>query len=192
MPLHQSLLDAGIAIAGIDVGESYGSPHAFKFFDALYAEMKSRGYSSRPVLLGRSRGGLTVSSWAIAHPDRVKAIAGIYPVFDWLTYPTIDRVVPAYGLDRQSLLDRQSEFNPIARGGVLANAKIPIFLIHGEDDRVVPLAENSGKLESIYAEAGEADRLTLKRIPDQGHNLWPGFFKSDELMEFVIKQSRNP
>ena len=74
--MHQKFLDAGIAVAGIDVGEAYGSPKAFSFFEALYKEMANRGYSKKPALLGRSRGGLWVSSWAVDHPDRVAAIGG--------------------------------------------------------------------------------------------------------------------
>jgi hypothetical protein len=54
--MHERFLDAGIAVAGIDVGEMYGSPLAFPFFDALYDEMVKRGYSKTPALLGRSRG----------------------------------------------------------------------------------------------------------------------------------------
>ena len=66
--MHQQFLDAGIAVAGIDVGEAYGSPKAFPFFEALYDEMANRGYSKTPAMLGRSRGGLWVSSWAVQAP----------------------------------------------------------------------------------------------------------------------------
>ena len=59
---------AGVAVAGIDAGESYGSPDGNKVFDTLYAAMTARGYSAKPVLLDRSRGGLMTLSWAAAHP----------------------------------------------------------------------------------------------------------------------------
>lgn len=188
--LHQQVLDAGIAIAGIDVGESYGSPHAWKFFDALYAEMKSRGYHDQPVLLGRSRGGLWVSSWAIENPQRVRAIAGIYPVFDFTTYPGIDRAAPAYGLSPEALAERAGHQNPIARVEVLAKNQIPCFLIHGKEDQVVPLEPNSAALEAAYRRHGAGDHLTLVRIDGQGHNFWPGFFHCDEMIQFIIEQSQ--
>jgi arylsulfatase A-like enzyme/pimeloyl-ACP methyl ester carboxylesterase len=182
-------IEAGISIAGIDVGEAYGSPHALKYFDALYAEMKSRGYNDRHVLLGRSRGGLWVTSWAIAYPERVAAIAGIYPVFDFTTYPKIDRAAPAYGMSPQLLTQQLSKFNPIAGASAIAEKRVPMFLIHGEEDVVVPIAENSAAMESTYQRAGASDVLTLLRIPDQGHNFWPGFFQCQELIDFVIAQS---
>ncbi|HTG45042.1 MAG TPA: alpha/beta hydrolase, partial [Verrucomicrobiae bacterium] len=69
--MHESFLEAGVAVAGIDVGEAYGSPSSHKFFDALYRELiDHRHFSKKPVLFGRSRGGLWVTSWGIAHPER--------------------------------------------------------------------------------------------------------------------------
>ena len=55
----QRFHDRGIAIAGVDVGESYGSPKGRAAYQALYEELTSkRSYSMKPVLLARSRGGL--------------------------------------------------------------------------------------------------------------------------------------
>ncbi|MEM7012225.1 MAG: sulfatase-like hydrolase/transferase, partial [Verrucomicrobiota bacterium] len=96
--MHQQFLDAGVAVAGIDVGEGYGSPHAFPHFEALYKHMVDQGYSGKPALLGRSRGGLWVSSWALEHPERAAGIGGIYPVYDYTTYPGVERAAAVYGL----------------------------------------------------------------------------------------------
>lgn len=74
--------------AGIDVGKSYGRPAGQKLFTALYTELTgARGYSGKPVLLGRSRGGLMTLSWAASNPDKVGGFAGIYPVCDLASYP---------------------------------------------------------------------------------------------------------
>ncbi|MFM9029971.1 MAG: hypothetical protein ACKOTF_04705 [Opitutaceae bacterium] len=89
---------AGVAIAGIDVGESHGSPSGRAAFSALYAELtRPRGYSARPVLLGRSRGGLQLINWAAVHPAQVAAFAGIYPVCNLASYPGLAKAAPAYG-----------------------------------------------------------------------------------------------
>ena len=57
---------AGIAIAGIDVGESYGSPKGRAIYQQLYVELTTkRGYGKKPVLLARSRGGLMLYNWAV-------------------------------------------------------------------------------------------------------------------------------
>ena len=40
--MHQQFLSAGVAVAGIDVGEGYGSPAARKLFDAFYDQMAAQ------------------------------------------------------------------------------------------------------------------------------------------------------
>ena len=188
--MHQQFLDAGVAVAGVDVGEAYGSPHAFPHFEALYQEMLRRGYSKTPALLGRSRGGLWVSSWALEHPERVAGIGGIYPVYDYTTYPGTKRAAVAYGLSEEQLDAQQAKLNPIKRAAELAATKIPILIIHGKDDTVVPLAANSAELERIYGENGAEDLIDVIKVDGQGHNFWPGFFHCQQLVDFLIAKAK--
>lgn len=184
--MHEQILDAGIAVAGIDIGEAYGTPHSGPFFDALYDEMVRRGYRRKPALLGRSRGGLWVSRFAIDHPERVAGIGGIYPVFDYTTYPGVERAADVYGVSPEALRRRQDELNPIRLAERLAEADIPIHIIHGKDDTVVPLQANSAMLAEQYQNAGKESLIRVEEIEGQGHNFWPGFFRSEELVDFLI------
>ncbi|WP_197442370.1 alpha/beta hydrolase family protein [Lignipirellula cremea] len=190
--MHEQFLAAGIAVAGIDAGEAYGSPDGQKLMTALHKELtEKRGFAARPCLLGRSRGGLWVSSWAIAHPNQVAGIAGIYPVFDLRAYPGLARAAFAYGMTTQELESNLREQNPIARIDVLAKARIPVFIIHGDADTVVPLKENSAALAERYrlADASEAVQLVIAK--GQGHNFWEGFFHCQELVDFAIEKANN-
>jgi pimeloyl-ACP methyl ester carboxylesterase len=189
--MHEQFLAAGIAVAGVDVGEAYGSPKSHAVFDALHRELREkRGFAARPCLLGRSRGGLWVSSWAIANPQRVAGLVGIYPVFDFRTYPGLKNAAPAYGLPPMELEARLAEFNPIARIDVLARARVPAALIHGDVDKVVPLPENSGEFARRYREAGAESLVKLIVLQGQGHNFFEGFFQSQELVDFAIARAR--
>ncbi len=189
--MHEQFLAAGIAVAGVDVGEAYGSPKSHLVFDALYDRLtKQRGFSKRPCLFGRSRGGLWVSSWAIAHPERVSGIIGIYPVYDFRTYPGVAKAAPAYGLTEAELTARNDEFNPIARVDVLAKAKIPFAIIHGDNDTLVPLQENSAELQRRYKDAGQDTLVKLIIAQGQGHSFWEGYFRSQELVDFAIEKAR--
>lgn len=188
--MHERFLAAGIAVAGVDVGESQGSPSGHAAFDALHANLVKAGFAERPCLLGRSRGGLHVTSWAIARPQLVAGIAGIYPVFDLTTYPGIAPAASAHGLTPENFASRLSELNPIARIHTLAHARIPAFLIHGDVDTVVPLPENSGAYVRAYRNAGVESLARLVVLPGQGHNMYEGFFHSQELVEFVIQTAR--
>jgi pimeloyl-ACP methyl ester carboxylesterase len=190
--MHEQFLAAGVAVAGIDVGEAYGSPRGRAWFSALYQELtEKRGFARKPCLLGRSRGGLWVTSWACDHADRVAGIAGIYPVFDLRTYPGLAKAAPAYGLPANELAAKLSEHNPIERVGVLAEANVPVFLIHGDDDKVVPLKENSAELAARFAAAGAKEAVTLVVAKGQGHNFWEGFFRCPELIAFAIARARS-
>ena len=189
--MHEQFLAAGVAVVGVDVGEAYGSPKSRETFDALYAELiQRRGFAAKPCLLGRSRGGLAVSSWAIAHPARIAGLAGIYPVFDWRSYPKLEKAAPAYGLTAQELAARSAELNPVERLGVLARAGVPAFLIHGSQDTLVPLRENSAEFARHYREAGAEGLLQLVILEGQGHNMFEGFFHSQELVDFAVARAR--
>lgn len=189
--MHEQFLEAGVAVAGIDAGEAYGSPASQKLMTALYQELtEKRGFASRPSLLGRSRGGLWVSSWAIANPDKVAGLAGIYPVLDFRTYPGLEKAAPAYELTPQELEAKLAELNPIAQIKTLAHAKIPVCIIHGDIDQVVPLKENSAALADAYRQSGQADLVELIVVEGQGHNFWPGFFRCQELVDFTIRRAK--
>ena len=183
--LHHS----GIAIAGIDVGESYGNAAGCKTFQQLYEELtRKRGFSKRPVLLARSRGGLMLYNWAVDHPHSVGGIAGIYPVCNLASYPGLQRAAPAYQLTPEALRDQLTQHNPLDRLAQLAKAEAPLFHIHGDQDKVVPLEANSGKLAQRYRTLGGP--VEVEVIKGQGHNLWKGWFESERLLMFMIKHAK--
>ncbi len=188
--MHEQFTRAGIAVAGIDTGESYGSPAAVKAAESLHAELVRRGYATKPAVLGRSRGGLWASSWAIAHPELTAGVGGIYPVYDWRTYPGIETAAVAYGLTPAELTAQAAALCPIERIDVAAKAGVPFCIIHGDDDTVVPLGPNSATLKQRYEAAGRGDLVTLIVAKGQGHSFWEGFFHCQELVDFLIDRAR--
>lgn len=186
--MFEQLSAAGISIAGIDVGESYGSPNGRKLFSALHEEMVRRGFSRKPLLLGRSRGGLMTLAWAAENADKVSGFAGIYPVCNIASYPGIQKAAPAYELTPEDLEAELSKHNPIDRLAALANARVPLFAIHGDVDAIVPLEKNSGLLRERYTKLGGEMELVVP--PGQGHNMWDGFFRCEELVEFVKRYAQ--
>ncbi|MEO7299821.1 MAG: hypothetical protein ABI042_14735, partial [Verrucomicrobiota bacterium] len=136
-------------------------------FTAFYREMVRRGYSRKPVLVAQSRGGLMLYNWAVENPKRVTAVVGIYPVLDNRSYPG--------GKIAETLRER----NPIQR---LATLNVPGFHIHGDSDKLVPLAANSGAMQKIYP------KLTLKIVPGHGHEEIPEYFRDPALVKFILRQ----
>ena len=126
-------------------------------------------------------------NWAAENPDKVACIAGIYPVCNLASWPGLPRACGAYGLSAGELKATLGQHNPIDRLAPLAKAKVPIFHIHGDKDRVVPLDANSRTVAERYKTLGGP--ITLKVIENQGHNMWPGWFQNQELVDFVIKHA---
>ena len=183
--MFERLLQAGIAIAGVDVGESYGSPKGRAVYSALHEHLVTkRGLSRQACLLARSRGGLMLYCWAAENPDKVRCITGIYPVCNIASYPGLKRACGAYGLTADELEAELAKHHPIARLAPLAKAKVPIFHIHGDKDRVVPLDKNSATIKERYDKLGGP--MTLEVVPGQGHNMWSGWFQSQKLVDFLI------
>ncbi len=187
--MFQKFLDAGMAIAGIDAGESFGSPSGRAIYSSFHEELvQRRGLSKKPCLLARSRGGLMLYNWAVEHPDSVACIAGIYPVCNLSSYPGIDKACGAYGMTQQQLTRVIAQHNPVDRVEPLAKAGVPVLHIHGDVDTVVPLETNSAELARRYRQFG--GEMTLTVMKGQGHNMWSGWFQCQELVDFVIAHAR--
>lgn len=186
--MFERFLKAGIAIAGIDVGESYGSPAGQEIYTRFHDYLVgARHFSKKPVLLARSRGGLMLYNWAIAHPDEVAAVAGIYPVCDIASYPGIAKAAPSFGMTTEDLTKHLADYNPIDRLKPLAAAKVPLFHLHGDEDHTVPLEANSMELAKRYRELGGPVRLDVMK--GHGHDMWEGWFQSENLTDFIIEHA---
>jgi len=186
--MFKQFLENGIAIAGIDAGESYGSPRGTALYNKFYGHLVSdRGFSSKPCLLARSRGGLMLYSWAIDNPQSVSGVAGIYPVCSVASYPGVPRAASAFDLTPVELEAQLSKFNPVDRLRPLAEAKVPVMHIHGDSDKVVPLEANSEMLATRYR--GFGGPVNIEVIAGQGHNMWEGWFTSQSLTNFIISRA---
>lgn len=185
----QHFLERGIAVAGIDVGESMGNPEGRALFTQLHSFLtEKRDMSSKPVLLCRSRGGLMHYNWAAEHPDKVRAIAGIYPVGNLASWPGLAKAAPAYGMSAAELEKQLVSNNPVDRLAPLAKARIPILHVHGDKDGTVPLEQNSGLIHERY-KALDGD-MTLVVIPGGGHDMNPHWFQNQQVVDFVISRAR--
>ncbi len=183
--LFAELGAAGVAVAGIDVGESYGNAAGRTTFTALYADMIGRGYSARPCFLARSRGGLQALNWLADDTSRAACLAGIYPVSDITSYPGIDAAAKAWGMTADAFTAALPVENPIDR---LASIDVPMYVIHGDADTVVPLEANSAELERRYRALGRD--ITLVVEPGHGHDMWPGFFRDPGMVDFLKAHAR--
>jgi predicted peptidase len=80
---------------------------------------------------------------------------------------------------------------PVCGGNQASNAKkmasIPIWVFHGEKDRVVPVARSREMVEAIK-KAGGKPRYT--ELPGVRHNAWTPAYKNQELWKWMFSQKR--
>lgn len=187
----EAFMEAGIGIAGYDLGEVRGAPASTAKFTRFYEAMVDRGFSKRPILLGQSRGGMMTLAWAVRHPDKVRAWVGIYPVCNLASWPlerSEKQTLADFGLTRQVLEARLAEFNPVDNLAGLAANRVPLFVVHGDNDVVVPYDDNTRILKERYEAAGGP--CTVKVVAGEGHKETPSFFECRELVDFVLEQAR--
>lgn len=186
--LATRLLDRGVWIAGVDVGESYGNRQGRRVYTHFYKYVQEEyGLSPRPCLLPQSRGGLMLYDWAAEHANNVRCIVGIYPVSNLESWPGLGsaRLQEAYGMSEAELRKHLRQNNPVDRLAPLARARVPIFHIHGDADKVVSLPQNTLELVKRYkALGGEAE---VEVVHGKGHEEVPAFFQSERLIDFLFR-----
>lgn len=185
--LFTRLLAAGFAVAGVDVGESYGNPKGRDAYTRFHQFVVDKyALSPQACLLPQSRGGLMLYNWAAEHPQSVRCIGGIYTVCDQSSWPGLAKSCTAYGMGEDELRKALAEHNPIERLEPLAKAKVPILHLHGNADTLVPLERNSAELARRYRRLGGEMELVV--VDGKGHQVCPEFFQSQRLLEFFLTQ----
>lgn len=187
----EAFMKAGISITGYDLGEVRGAPASTAKFTLFYEEMVKRGYSTKPILLGQSRGGMMTLAWAFRNPDKVRAWVGIYPVCNLASWPLKNskaQTLADFDLPENELVAKLSKFNPVDNLKGLLEKKVPMFVVHGDSDVVVPYELNTGLLKERYEAGG--GQISVKVIPGEGHKVGPSFFECRELVDFVLANSK--
>ncbi len=178
-----ALLEAGWHVAYIGISNQFGSPRAVarweKFYDVL---VHDHALSPKPGLIGLSRGALYCMSWAAAHPDQTLAVYLDNGVCDFKSWPGGKQKglgeSPGSAEEWANLLkafdfkDDQEAIaytkNPVDYLKPLVDAKIPILLVYGDADKVVPGKENSDLLFDRYKTLGGPIERIVK--PGQDHH----------------------
>ena len=130
-------------------------------------------------------------AWATTHPDQAGAFVGIYPVCNLASWPLTrsrDATLADFGLTEEELRAKLKQFNPVDNLSGLAKQRVPMFIVHGDSDKAVPLDENSALLRDRYRAVGGP--ITVKVIEGEGHRVCPAFFECRELVDFVLTQAR--
>lgn len=133
-----------------------------RFADFIAGEF---GLRNRFTCVGMSCGGICSVNFAARHPDKAEFLYLDAPVMNLLSCPmgfgigeSLDgeggwqEIKEAYGFDLPTLLTYRE--HPIDKIPSIAEHKIPVALIYGDSDPIVPYSENGAVLERYYKNAG--------------------------------------
>ncbi len=129
-----------------------------RFADYLSNEY---GLCKKLVPIGMSCGGLIAVKFAAKYPQYIKALYLDAPVMNFLSCPAglgkaenlsalMDEFTKALGLDIVDLINYRE--NPIDKKEILLKNNIPVVMVYGDSDVVVPYDENGFWLEKYYRE----------------------------------------
>lgn len=125
-----------------------------RFSDYLMAEY---GLNKKCVPIGMSCGGLIATKFAAKYPAYVQALYLDAPVMNFLSCPAgigkagsdmMQEFMDATGMDLASLINYRE--HPIDKKDILLKNNIPIVMVYGDSDDVVPYDENGRILEEYY------------------------------------------
>lgn len=153
------------------------------------------GLHEKCVPIGMSCGGAHAVNFAGFYPELVLCMFIDAPVLNFLSYPGKMGVnghekvwekefVTAYpGITRAGLL--QFDNHPLCHLSILKAHRIPILMVYGTDDPVVPYEENGKLMEMEYTDASEL--LTV--IPRVGEGHHPHGFPHDprRITDWILK-----
>lgn len=181
------LVKKGWHLAYISVPNLFGSPKAMvkweKFHELL---VKEHQLHAKPALIGLSRGALYSMAWAATHPDKTLLVYLDNGVCDFKSWPggkpkglgtgqgsagEWQNVLKAFDFknDAEAIAWKR---NPVDHLEPLAKAKVPLLLVYGDSDKVVPHLENSEIVFGRYKKLdGPVERIVKKGGDHHPHGL---------------------
>jgi len=182
-----ALLKKGFHVAYCDVSGLYGAPSAVERWDRFYNHVtKEHQFSKKAALEGMSRGGLIIFNWAIKNPEKVSCIYADAPVCDFKSWPKINKAITAaYKLTTEDAKNYQG--NPVDSLAPLAKAGVPLLHVVGDDDKVVPVSENTAVIEKRYLALKGPIKVIHK--PGVGHH--PHSLKNPKpIVDFILTHTK--
>ena len=147
---ERALLDEGYTRVYYGISDKYGSYNAVRLMRKFYAYIIERfSLNKKCMLFGFSRGGLYAFNFALFYPEYVEKVYLDAPVLDLKTWPpkgSIEQtqMFEEYGLNEETL--KTFKGNPIDNLKEFFELSIPLLIIAGGKDEVVPFEKNTGKL----------------------------------------------
>ncbi len=168
VPDHRGTTGHGRAFTQAMAGR-WGDVDTADVAAGLHAAVASGwGDPRRLVAMGGSAGGFTVLNLLATSPDLCAAGVDLYGVADLLEFDQTTHRFEAHYLHSlvgslPAAADVYRQRSPLRRAGAIT---APLLMLHGSDDKVVPLSQSQAVAERVRAAGGEVE---LHVYEGEGH-----------------------
>ena len=152
------------------------------------------GLSKKCAVIGMSCGGLQGIYLAARYPQYVSCLYLDAPVINLLSWPagvgkcispSMEEFTESTGMTLPELLSYRD--HPLDNIQKLIENKIPVILVCGDSDKLVPYDENGKLFDEIYSKSGLPYKLIIK--PGCGHH--PHSLEDNtEIIDFILENDR--
>lgn len=155
--------------------------------------IKEYGLAQKCVPVGMSCGGMIAVKFAAKYPEHIASLYLDAPVMNLLSCPCglgeagddmYQEFCNATGMTVKELLNYRE--HPVDKVPVLLAHKIPVILVYGKDDMIVPYDENGAVFERYYTDNGGVLEVIGKE--NCGHHPH-GLEDSTPIVEFILKHA---
>lgn len=174
----EAMVRKGYHVAYVALCDRYGCPSAVEDMETFRRMLVERYcLAEKALLFGFSRGGLYAVNYALRYPQYVDKLYLDAPVLDIRSWPggygkgeggksEWLECMRCYGLTEATAPDFAG--NPLDRAEELAVFDIPIIIVAGGSDAVVPYDENGELFVKRFERAGGKIKTIVK--PECGHH----------------------
>lgn len=168
------------------ISNKYGSASAVELMRKFHLHVvKKYSLSEQAVLFGFSRGGLYAFNYALKYPEAVEKVYLDAPVLDVRTWPpekSAEQIEMFAEFGIRSLEELKD--NPIDKLPAFFDRRLPLLLVAGGADEVVPFEANAGKVIKYCQNNGIKIDCFVK--PDCKHHPH-SLDDASEIIKFVEK-----
>ena len=169
---ERALMEKGYTRVYYSVSDRYGSYRAIRMMHRFYQHViKEFHLREKCHLFGFSRGGLYAFNFSLYYPEYVASVYLDAPVLDMKSWPPKGseeeaQLFAEYTLNKETLSAFRD--NPLDNLQEFFELKIPLLIIAGDADELVPIKENT----SILLDFCDQKSISVERIikPGCGHH----------------------
>ena len=192
-----ALLEKGYYVVYLNKSAMYGHDSAIDEMHRFKNYLCEKyGFYNKTVMFGFSRGGMYTVNYAAKYPQDISAIYLDAPVLNALSWPggkgnaelypkEWEEYLSVYGITAEQALSVRNQ--PIDKTERLIELKIPVIIVAGCVDKVVPYEENGKIFIQKYRDKGGVIEVYEK--PDCDHH--PHSLQNPEhIVDFVLRHNK--